>query len=435
MGKRILCLFCFVLFLTGCRKEPMIHLSDENKTRLEIRRNENTTSSTETSDQTISDENNAEESSQSVAESSSESENSEKPKEPAVLDSSNWQVSSETPLLEVIDYLPSQMYQFKKFTDGTHERRVYPTYVDNELSLMQLALINDDSQEVQYYNWGTLQLVMIEASNDDPFVNQMETVAYQADGSTNELILDSPLQVGHQWERRAGITCEITQLFAEGTLPSGTYRNILEITVTDETQSQPTKEYYAEGAGLIATITPETTWVLNGDFPNNRIITEIPVYLPVRQDGSEILNPTYVEFKWQTNWTFAEAFQDVLRRAKIIDETIQVQSVTFDDDIVYIDFSPGIVSVLNSYDSSEQGIIDALVQTLGEFFQRNQVRISVDGNGMLPQEVEYPSNGIYYLKHPLTDQADQNDDEETSEEASQEEITENLELEDTTSNE
>ena len=54
---------------------------------------------------------------------------------------------------------------------------------------------------------------------------------------------------------------------------------------------------------------------------------------------------------------------------------------------------------------------------------------------MLPQEVEYPSNGIYYLKHPLTDQADQNDDEETSEEASQEEITENLELEDTTSNE
>ena len=120
----------------------MIHLSDENKTRLEIRRNENTTSSTETSDQTISDENNAEESSQSVAESSSESENSEKPKEPAVLDSSNWQVSSETPLLEVIDYLPSQMYQFKKFTDGTHERRVYPTYVDNELSLMQLASVS-----------------------------------------------------------------------------------------------------------------------------------------------------------------------------------------------------------------------------------------------------------------------------------------------------
>lgn len=431
MSKKILCLFCFVLFLTGCRKEPMIHLSDENKTRLEIRRNENTTSSTETADQTTSAENNSEENSQSVAESSSESENPEKPKEPAVLDSSNWQVSSETPLLEVVDYLPSQMYQFKKFTDGIHERRVYPTYVDNDLSLMQLALINDDSQEVQYYNWGTLQLVMIASSNDNPFVNQMEAIAYQADGSTNELILDSPLQVGHQWQRREGVTCEITQLFTEGTLPSGTYRNILEITVTDENQSQPVKEYYAEGAGLIALVTPEATWVLNGDFPNNRIITEIPVYLPVRQDGSEILNATNLEFKWQTNWSFAEAFQDVLRRAKIIDETIQVQSVTFDDDTVYIDFSAGVVSVLNSYDSSEQGIIDALVQTLGEFFQRNQVRISVDGNGMLPQEVEYPSNGIYYLKHPLADQADQNDGEETS----QEEITENLELEDTTSSE
>ena len=81
----------------------------------------------------------------------------------------------------------------------------------------------------------------------------------------------------------------------------------------------------------------------------------------------------------------------------ILDDTITVQSVTLDEGVVLIDFSPGVVAVLNSHQVSEQAVIASIVTTLGNFFNTDQVRLTVNNSGMLPDTLEYPTNGIYQV--------------------------------------
>lgn len=399
MKIKIVLLIISLTIIAGCQREPMIKLSEENQARLEIQRNERTSEKTERESETKdtdSSEDNQSDQTQAVDSNSTTQETTSTESDTiAMIDTTNWLIATNSPELSINDFLPSQAYQFKEFNDGQVTQLVYPTFINNDYSLMQVATIESNQQSIEIYNWGSVQLIRLDVLSDNPFMNHLEQVAFNSTGENNELILQAPLQVGTTWERSEGVTSEITQLYSQVELASHNFANVLE--VTSNRPDGTLVEYFAQGQGLIATVEDNKANILVGNYPDNRIIVDIPVYLPVRTDGGEQLQQSMKEFRWQTNGSFAGAFDDLLRRMDVIDDSVKVQDITYDDTTVYIDFSPGIVSVLNSYDSSEAGIIQSLVETLGEFFGRSQVRITVNGNGMLPQEIEYPANGIYYV--------------------------------------
>lgn len=398
MPSKIFIMIIAVIFLTGCSQETMIHLSEENQLIVESKLNEK--EGRESEEGPASDEE-VQESSTSLEESSQEQETEESTEvassneDPSILDTSQWQVYEGSESFNIIDFLPSQAYQIKSFTQADGLRVTYPNFIDQASQLMQVESRNNGQLEVGIYNWGSSQIIRLANLTEvNPYLNHMQATIDQANSENYEIILQSPLNVGNQWQRNAEQTSEITAIYASGQLPAGEFQNIIEVTTQGDNGEY--KEYYAQGQGLVAYSQEGSQGQVLENYHDSRIINSIPMTL-AKQDGSDTLEDRQVNFKWQTNASLATAFDELLKEVGILDETISVQSLTFENGLVTMDFSAGVVAVLNQYPASEQAVIGSIVISLADFFGADQVRLSVNGNGMLANTVPYPNNGIYQV--------------------------------------
>lgn len=400
--KSIMLLIFTVIFLAGCSQETMIHLSEENKLIMESKINEK---EEKNSDEVLAsvDE---EESQSSVEETSEESElqeeesvlmsEEEADQDEFILDTSQWPVYEGNESFNLTDFLPITAYQIKSFDNGQGLRINYPNYVDNSNQLMQVESRYNGQTEVTIYNWGTSQLVRLATLTDvNPFINHMQNSAIQANSESYDLILQSPLTVGSQWQRNTNQRSEITEIYASVQFPAGEFENVIE--VTSQGNNTDYKEYFAQGQGLVAFTSDQGQWQVVENYPDSRIINSIQVSLP-SQDGKQTLEERSVNFKWQTNSSFASAFDELLKEEGILDESISVQDLSLNDGVVTIDFTPGVVAVLNQNAASEQTVMASIIISLADFFDVDQVRLSVNGNGMLANTVPYPTNGIYQVE-------------------------------------
>lgn len=412
MKYRLLSLIFLLAVLAGCQREPMIRLSDENKAMVESKRQALTGESQE--DETVNEEEfetSLEETTQSQVSIS--------------WNKDQWTPVEGNPDLELMDYLPSPAYMIKDFYNGQQLLTTYPMFIDEENQIMQVEHAQSNQSSLVFYNWGSIQIIKLgQIEGLNPYVNHIDSQNNQL--TDNELILESPLQIGETWERTPGIESEITAIYRQGKIGDIVYNNIIE--VTSQFPEGDQIDYYAQGQGHIGQTNPQNNWQVQGVYPESRINGQINFYLPIAVNGQEKLEANDVNFKWQTNQNPASSFQEILRELEIIDESIQVQDVRYDNDIVYFEFSPGVVAVLNSYDASEYGIIGALVVSLGEFYDSQQVRITVNGNGMLPQTVPYPTNGIYQVDE-VRAYFENNQSETTRSQENSNESNETLDLE------
>lgn len=382
----ILSLVAFLL--VGCASEPMITLSEENQSIIE--------------EKTQAKEGNESDSVTESSQSDEEVPEADSPNEVenvlTEFDTSSWQVLEDTSQLALVDYLPNTMYQIKQYSNGATSRVDYPNYLDEALQLMQVeSRLDNGDPTVSFYSWGTSQIVKLSESTElNPYINYLSEITSQ-ENQDAQLLLQAPLAVGTSWQRDASTTSAITNIFSQAQLPVGELSNVIEVTSTS--QAGELKEYYAQGEGLVATVEADSNgsitqvWQAQAIYHENRIVNEVAVTLPTKDEA--MIEAGQANFKWQTNGSLTNAFDEMFKEMNIIDDTITIQSVTVEDGVVLLDFTPGVVAVLNSYDAPEQAVIASIVTTLGNFFNTDQVRLSVSGNGMLPDTIEYPTNGIY----------------------------------------
>ena len=386
LKQLILSLVAFLL--VGCASESMITLSEENQSIIEektqAREGNGSESATESSqnDEEVPE-----------ADSVNEVEN--------VLtefDTSSWQILEDTSQLALVDYLPNTTYQIKQYSNGATSRVDYPNYLDEALQLMQVeSRLDNGDPTVSFYSWGNSQIVKLSESTElNPYINHLSEITSQ-ENQDSQLLLQAPLAVGTSWQRNASTTSAITNVFSQAQLPAGELSNVIEVTSTS--QAGELKEYYAQGEGLVATVEADQNgsitqvWQAQAIYHENRIVNEVAVTLPTKDE--DMIEAGQATFKWQTNGSLTNAFDEMFKEMNIINDTITIQSVAVEDGVVLLDFTPGVVAVLNSYDAPEQAVIASIVTTLGNFFNTEQVRLSVSGNGMLPDTIEYPTNGIY----------------------------------------
>lgn len=379
-----------VFVLTACGREPMIELSEENQAIVE---NKQAELAGESEEARVENEEGGE---TPETDSTAEGETTQAPDpEPTVeltLNTEEWTPVEGNPALELTNYLPSMSYQIKDWTNGNHMETTYPMYVDSDNRWMQVERQTPNDSFLDFYNWGSIQVVYLgQASGLNPYLNHYTYSTTEL--SDYQLVLQSPLQVNASWERTDGVDSTITGIYSEATIGELTFNNLIEVTTPQD--GGDLKEYYGEGQGLVAVAQADETWIVEGNYHENRIVKEIPFYVSQGNDEQSTIEVTNATFRWQTNQTYANAFQDVLEELGFIDESITVQSAYVQNDVLHFDFSAGVVAQLNEMEGSEYATIGALVVGLGEFFEVDQVRITVNSNGMLPREVPYPTNGIY----------------------------------------
>ena len=388
MKLKQLILSSIAFLLVGCASEPMITLSEENQSIIEEKR------------QSLEGNQTEDESAEGEDTQSQEPDEASNSQILTSFDTSDWVALEDAVQLNIEDYLPNVMYQIKQYSNGETSRVDYPDFVDQTLNMMQVETrITDQAPIVNIFSWGNSQITRLEESSEmNPYVNHLTGMANQAT-QESELLLQAPLQVGTNWQRDAATTSEITAIYSQATIRDLELENVIEVTSTLE--SGTLVEYYAQNEGVVATVeadeagTVTQVWQAQAIYHENRIINNVEVMLPTTDDA--MVEPGQAAFSWQTNGNFASAFDSMFKEMGILDDTITVQSVTLDEGVVIIDFSPGVVAVLNSHEASEQAVIASIVTTLGNFFNADQVRLTVNNSGMLPDTLEYPTNGIYQV--------------------------------------
>lgn len=411
MRNKYILLILIIGFLTGCGREPMIQLNETNQAIVDEKRQQETeVPPTETGTDDMAED----EEIQTPSPVTSQ------------IDTSQWTVAENAFDAQIMDYLPVPAYQVKEFQFGEDIATQYATHIYTDTQWIQVMLRQGTTSEVSLYNWGSRQIVKVDTLDAvNPYINHLRLGDYSTDAM--ELELQLPFELGATWERDANTMSEITGLFQEATLPSGTYQDVVEVTHRLQDGSREWQMYYAREVGWIATREGDQVQYVTGSYPESRTMSEITFYQSQAPEQGAQLVPQAKNFKWQTNWTLAQAWQDFFRDAGVIDESIQVQNVEVINGVVHFDVSSGIVALLNRGPATEEAMIGSMVVTLGEFFGVDQVRITVNSNGMLPQTVPYPTNGMYNLamfdtlRSPDTTASEENYESPTGDLQSQEE--------------
>lgn len=371
-----------IVILAGCSPEPMIKISEENLASLEAKQ-----SQANDSDESTVEETPTEAAPESVEETLT------------ALDPSQWTRLPDESVFAIADYMPYYANQMKQFTGDQGNFTTYVDYLDTTQQLMQVSQMIQGQTHVQLYRWDQNQIQQVwEQENTQPFENYVLSFENQPDNTLT--LLSAPLTVGTTWSYDGTKESRIVALYEQVTLAETAYTNVVEVS-TDFEEYQ-LHHYYAAGDGLILTrqipkegqATAETVSQVAQNYHNVMKVTPIEIAAP-QVGQTNLLAMETVDFSWQTNDTLASAFDRLFTEQGWITEAITVNRISVTNDVATIDFSPGVVAAINSHPATEQGVIPAIIMTLANFYDVSQVSLTVNGNGLLPNTMTYPDNGIY----------------------------------------
>lgn len=387
-------LISLFILLSGCSNEPMIKLSEENQVKLEEKRQQS---------KAIVEESQIDESQISTSISQSQEEGTVAEIDQYVtstFDPSGWTHLPDETILEMSNYLPFYPYQLKQFNNETGIYTTYADYFDETNQVMQVHEIIGTDTFINIYRWDETQIQLTLREEAVALFENMLEAGQQTFEDTLTL-LSAPLTVGTTWSYDGTHQSEILALYDQVTLGELTFSQVIEISTQFE--AYDLRQYYAAEEGLIGTryITSndanetEEFWQVTSSAHQVMMIVNQSIAQP-RIDDNSLLALETVPFAFQTNDTMARAFQRLFIEQEWITSEIVINSITVDElGVATIDFSSGVVAAFNQHPSKEAGVIPAIVTTVGQFLDVNQVRLTVNNNGLLPDTLPYPPNGIY----------------------------------------
>lgn len=118
--------------------------------------------------------------------------------------------------------------------------------------------------------------------------------------------------------------------------------------------------------------------------------------IPRDGDGA-ILQRESALLNRQTNETLAQAFTSLFREKGWLNDQVSIQELVLDNNVVTVDFTPGIVASVNAHANQEERLLPAIVQTLADYYQVQHVRLTVGGLILTPDRLAVPADGIWQV--------------------------------------
>lgn len=319
------------------------------------------------------------ESSESSVESSSTSS--------SAVSSSESESSSESTIDEVtiMDYFPFEenvAYSYVGEGNEFASYHKYPQYIaDNRI---QFTINNGGTQIVEVLEYKDGALTQVFRRGETYF---RENMLKKTSEDAAEILLKEPLEVGTTWDNPNNNTSEITAVDASVETILGTFTAI-EVTTTDGESTS--KRYYAEGMGLVKEV-----------FTDKAGSYEVSSTLETRSEGAPEavvirtfypdanvmgLETTEVNVAFNTNDVTRDTLTDLFKQipnveyGRLIPDTARINSLYLNDDgRVYVDFNRALVTDMNAGSSGEGLILQGIVNTIGTYYNVEEVVLTVDG--------------------------------------------------------
>ena len=373
--KRGILLVGFVLLLSACKQEPMIHISPDVQASIDKK----------AADRQGTANNSSADTSAGMTEISGE------------IDTSAWQKAPEATQYDISHYAPNGINQLKEFETSEGTQLVYTDYIDNNRQLWQIrTLLPNGRANVSIY-----QLTKEGWQISWQALDSLDTTSHLDQVShTNRIpYLMAPIQVGTMWQDSQGSRSTITNLYQSAKIGDETYEDVIEVTTFRSDQEVHT--YYAKDQGLIMSSQKainsggeNIALTLKSNQHQVSITQSINIAKPSNQ-MNPILTKGTGKLTWQTNQNPGKTFTELFRKEGWINASVEVKDIKIDSQIATVDFTPGVVAAMNQHTARETAVLPAIVQTIADYYGVSQVKLTVGGLILSPDTLPMPANGIW----------------------------------------
>ncbi|WP_314197183.1 GerMN domain-containing protein [Abiotrophia defectiva] len=373
--KRGILLAGFVLLLSACKQEPMIHISPDVQASIDKK----------AADRQGTANNSSADTSAGMTEISGE------------IDTSAWQKAPEATQYDISHYAPNGINQLKEFETSEGTQLVYTDYIDNNRQLWQIrTLLPNGRANVSIY-----QLTKEGWQISWQALDSLDTTSHLDQVShTNRIpYLMAPIQVGTMWQDSQGSRSTITNLYQSAKIGDETYEDVIEVTTFRSDQEVHT--YYAKDQGLIMSSQKainsggeNIALTLKSNQHQVSITQSINIAKPSNQ-MNPILTKGTGKLTWQTNQNPGKTFTELFRKEGWINASVEVKDIKIDSQIATVDFTPGVVAAMNQHTARETAVLPAIVQTIADYYGVSQVKLTVGGLILSPDTLPMPANGIW----------------------------------------
>ena len=249
-----------------------------------------------------------------------------------------------------VDYMTQNRIQYREENGNTPSASVY------EISDNELKLITSKGEVYNRQNY-------ITAKNDKP-----------------EILLKEPLQVNTTWLSNDGSKRMITDVNKDIETPYGKFKAL---EVTTEHKDYKQLDYYTLNTGLIKTsIVNKNGSIINfslKSITNNVGLTQsFKIYYPNTKYSNLFFKNYSIDLK--TNNDINKMFEDFFKNApskNIAPLFTKKDAINYST--VKVDLKSDFVSEMNANSTGENMIINAIVNSFGDYFKLKKVCITLDG--------------------------------------------------------
>lgn len=282
--------------------------------------------------------------------------------------------------LTIKDYYPFKENNKYVYEGKGNEYAAYTVFTD---------YISDDRVQLRINNGGTEIVRVLEnkggqltqlLSRGETYFRDNFTGTANSDG---EILLKEPLVKGTSWNTGDNIKRTITNVDMEITTPLGSYKAI---EVTAEGAGYKTLEYYAQDVGLIKSVTSENdnevSSTLSKIETDASFVQGIRIFYPNMEE--DVLNFTIVDCSFKTNDetkdVLEKTIKNLARENQVLTPNAKINSLHLqDNETVNIDFSKELITEMNAGSSYEAMILQSITNTLGTYYNVENVYITVEG--------------------------------------------------------
>jgi hypothetical protein len=267
-------------------------------------------------------------------------------------------------------------YQYESSIPDLNQQ-VYVTYTGNDRIQRWVSAQKMSSTEVIEYKNGELKLIF-----GEPTFYYMENLL-SVEPTLGFIILKEPLQVGQKWAPDEYTQVEITSMNSPVSTSSGDYE-AMEISSTS-TDGRVQREYYAKNVGLVKTEYTSSEGSLY-DFSLKSIESatlDFPAYFYPIGDGEK--EERFIRFT--TDSDLAELISDEMHiplegGLSLLPEGVRINSLDVDRTVGGI--AADLSSTLESFGTLEEQAVQAIADTLGNFYDISKVKLTVSGASYKP---------------------------------------------------
>lgn len=263
----------------------------------------------------------------------------------------------------------------------------YPQFVHE--TTMQVVDSSGGTDVVRVFEYSENAITEIFTRGETYFRDDVLATGLDSMEMEDDILLQLPIEVGHSWDSTSSITSEITDTGFEFETEFGTF-NAIEVTRSEENFTS--LYYFAEGIGLVEQVfnpgeDPEMAITSTLVSRSENQAQEIYMMVFSLNEQADRLIIRDIKFGLFTNEPvypkLAEIFRGQAPEADItplISENTDINQMYLgNDEIAYIDFTPELVSEMNAGAGVEALIIQAIVDTVGNYYNVEEVMLTVDG--------------------------------------------------------